>query len=191
LPERSPRAASSCLVRRFPMRAVALAELAAVFFRHRRDQAPDRRRDPYHGKTTAPPTARLRVRPGGLPVRRIGTIGYRVGLVEHESARTTPEAPDIQRMLAGDGRRECLACAMRCPRTRLVLRASTGCGSPAALFTNLTRDHLDFHGRNGDYFLAKRRLSDALSPGRRPSSTSTTRTGRGSSATSRRPSPSG
>ena len=100
------------------------------------------------------------------------------------SSARRPEAIDLQatfrRMLdAGDG-----ACAWRSPRTRWRCTAATRCDFAAAVFTNLTQDHLDFHADMEDYFRAKRRLFE-IGPGRRRSSTSTIPTGARLAAESR------
>ena len=72
--------------------------------------------------------------------------------------RTTPEAIDLQRtfreMLDGGDR----ACAMEISSHALELRRADGIHVAAAIFTNLTQDHLDFHPTMEDYFQAKRRL---------------------------------
>jgi len=81
-----------------------------------------------------------------------------VGGVEEEVERTTPEAIDLQgtfrRMLdAGDG-----ACAMEVSSHALALDRTAGVRFAVAVFTNLTQDHLDFHGGMDEYFAAKRLL---------------------------------
>jgi UDP-N-acetylmuramoyl-L-alanyl-D-glutamate--2,6-diaminopimelate ligase len=81
-----------------------------------------------------------------------------IGGVEHEVVRTTPEAIELQRdframVAAGD-----VACAMEVSSHALELHRAEGIHFAAAIFTNLTQDHLDFHPTMEDYFLAKRRL---------------------------------
>jgi len=74
--------------------------------------------------------------------------------------RTTPEAIDLQasfrEMLEAGDR----ACAIEVSSHALVLHRADGTHFAAAIFTNLTQDHLDFHETMGDYFAAKRRLFD-------------------------------
>ena len=79
--------------------------------------------------------------------------------------RTTPEAIDLQRdframLEAGDR-----ACAMEVSSHALELRRADAIHFAAAIFTNLTQDHLDFHPTMEDYFQAKRRLFVDCSPG--------------------------
>jgi UDP-N-acetylmuramoyl-L-alanyl-D-glutamate--2,6-diaminopimelate ligase len=88
-----------------------------------------------------------------------------VGTEERAAPRTTPEAPDLQGLLrqmasAGSG-----ACAMEVSSHALALRRADEIRFAAAVFTNLTRDHLDFHGSMQQYFAAKRRLFEMLGPG--------------------------
>jgi UDP-N-acetylmuramoyl-L-alanyl-D-glutamate--2,6-diaminopimelate ligase len=104
----------------------------------------------------------------GKPSGRIGTVTFRVGpsaADEREASHTTPEAPEIQGMLARMIERGCAACAMEVSSHALALQRVAGMRFAAALFTNLTRDHLDFHGDMQHYFAAKRRLFTMLPAG--------------------------
>jgi UDP-N-acetylmuramoyl-L-alanyl-D-glutamate--2,6-diaminopimelate ligase len=88
----------------------------------------------------------------------LGTVKSVIGGVERSAGRTTPEAIDLQAdfraMLdGGDG-----ACAMEVSSHALELGRADGIHFAAAIFTNLTQDHLDFHASMEDYFQAKRRL---------------------------------
>jgi UDP-N-acetylmuramoyl-L-alanyl-D-glutamate--2,6-diaminopimelate ligase len=76
--------------------------------------------------------------------------------------RTTPEAPDVQKFLREMVERGCGACAMEVSSHALSLRRVDATTFAAAAFTNLTRDHLDFHVDMEDYFRAKRRLFEML-----------------------------
>ena len=58
----------------------------------------------------------------------------------------------------------CGACAMEVSSHALALRRADAIRFAGAVFTNLTRDHLDFHGSMEDYFAAKRRLFELLAP---------------------------
>jgi UDP-N-acetylmuramoyl-L-alanyl-D-glutamate--2,6-diaminopimelate ligase len=95
----------------------------------------------------------------------LGTIRYRTPRREIEAGRTTPEAPLIQELLSelvADG---VPAAAMEVSSHALALDRVEGCRFDVAVFTNLTRDHLDFHGDMDGYYDAKKRLFDLRKPG--------------------------
>jgi UDP-N-acetylmuramoyl-L-alanyl-D-glutamate--2,6-diaminopimelate ligase len=92
----------------------------------------------------------------------VGTVGYRVGQEVREAAHTTPEAPEVQGLLREMVDRGCGACAMEVSSHALSLRRVDGTTFAAGVFTNLTRDHLDFHADMESYFQAKRRLFEML-----------------------------
>jgi UDP-N-acetylmuramoyl-L-alanyl-D-glutamate--2,6-diaminopimelate ligase len=92
----------------------------------------------------------------------LGTVAYRIGDETREATRTTPEAPDVQKLLREMVDRGCGACAMEVSSHALSLRRVDGMTFAAAVFTNLTRDHLDFHTDMDAYFRAKRRLFEML-----------------------------
>jgi UDP-N-acetylmuramoyl-L-alanyl-D-glutamate--2,6-diaminopimelate ligase len=111
-----------------------------------------------NGKTTTAFLVRALLEGAGVRCGLLGTVTKIVGGVEHPVVRTTPEAIELQRdfraMLdAGDR-----ACAMEISSHALELRRADGIHVAAAVFTNLSQDHLDFHGDMETYFLAKRRL---------------------------------
>lgn len=144
---------------------LALAECSATFYRHPADELLTLGVTGTNGKTTTTYVLASIFDAAGYRCGRIGTIGYRIGLVEHESTRTTPEAPDLQRMLREMVDARCTACAMEVSSHALSLRRVDRMRFSAAIFTNLTRDHLDFHHGMEEYFQAKRRLFDLLAPG--------------------------
>ncbi len=95
----------------------------------------------------------------------LGTIGYRTPRRALEADRTTPEAPVIQALLAemlADGAR---AAALEVSSHALSLDRVEGCRFDVVVFTNLTRDHLDFHGDMEAYYQAKKHLFDLRKPG--------------------------
>jgi len=91
----------------------------------------------------------------------LGTVKSVIGGVERSVSRTTPEAIDLQAdfraMLDGGDR----SCAIEVSSHALELGRADAVHFAAAIFTNLTQDHLDFHASMEDYFQAKRRLFDA------------------------------
>jgi len=114
-----------------------------------------------NGKTTTAFLVRETLEAAGIQTGLLGTVKQVVGGAEEGVERTTPEAIDLQatfrRMLdAGDR-----ACAMEVSSHALSLHRADAIRVEAALFTNLTQDHLDFHADMEDYFLAKRRLFEA------------------------------
>src|SRR4051812_42586324 len=111
-----------------------------------------------NGKTTTAFIVRSVLEAAGVRCGLLGTVKTVVGGREAASVRTTPEAIDLQatfaEMLAGGD----AACAMEISSHALELRRAEGIHVAAAVFTNLTQDHLDFHPTMEDYFLTKRRL---------------------------------
>src|SRR5918912_524393 len=111
-----------------------------------------------NGKTTTAFLVRHLLEAAGVRCGLLGTVKRVVAGVEEEVERTTPEAIDLQatfrRMLdGGDG-----ACAMEVSSHALELGRVSGIRVASRVFTNLTQDHLDFHGTMDAYFDAKRRL---------------------------------
>jgi UDP-N-acetylmuramoyl-L-alanyl-D-glutamate--2,6-diaminopimelate ligase len=111
-----------------------------------------------NGKTTTAFMVRALLEAGGRQCGLLGTIKSIVAGVERPVTRTTPEALDLQAdfraMLDGGDR----ACAIEVSSHALELGRAAAIRFAAAIFTNLTRDHLDFHDTMEDYFQAKRRL---------------------------------
>jgi UDP-N-acetylmuramoyl-L-alanyl-D-glutamate--2,6-diaminopimelate ligase len=117
-----------------------------------------------NGKTTTSYLLASIFEAAGIRCGRVGTVGYRIGNREVDAARTTPEAPELQRMLRDMVTQGCGACVMEVSSHALVLRRAVYLRFAAAIFTNLTRDHLDFHRDMQEYFVAKRRLFTLLPP---------------------------
>ena len=119
-----------------------------------------------NGKTTTVFLVREILEAAGIQSGLLGTVKQVVGGVEEAVERTTPEAIDLQatfrRMLEAGDR----ACAMEVSSHAMVLHRADAIHFEAALFTNLTQDHLDFHAGMEDYFEAKRMLF-AAEPGTR------------------------
>jgi UDP-N-acetylmuramoyl-L-alanyl-D-glutamate--2,6-diaminopimelate ligase len=115
-----------------------------------------------NGKTTTSYLLASIFEAAGRQCGVLGTVAYRIGGEVREATRTTPEAPDVQALLAEMVDKGCKACVMEVSSHALALRRVDGISFAAAVFTNLTRDHLDFHADMEDYFQAKRRLFQLL-----------------------------
>src|SRR3954452_16925434 len=111
-----------------------------------------------NGKTTTAFLTRALLEAGGRRCGLLGTVKSVIGGVEHPVVRTTPEAIDLQRTFAEMAAAGDEACAMEISSHALELRRADGIHVAAAVFTNLTQDHLDFHPTMEDYFQAKRLL---------------------------------
>jgi UDP-N-acetylmuramoyl-L-alanyl-D-glutamate--2,6-diaminopimelate ligase len=105
--------------------------------------------------------------------RRFGRAGllattlYRTPRREIPAGRTTPEAPLIQEILAELVAEGVPAASLEVSSHALVLDRVAGCRFDVAVFTDLTRDHLDFHGDMESYYAAKKLLFDMRKPGAR------------------------
>src|SRR3954453_22343403 len=136
----------------------AMAHAAAVFYGDPTACLPVVGITGTNGKTTTAFLVRSLLESAGRPCGLLGTVKSVIGGVEHPVVRTTPEAIDLQRafaaMVAGGDQ----ACAMEISSHALELRRADGIHVAAAVFTNLTQDHLDFHPDMEAYFQAKRLL---------------------------------
>ena len=115
-----------------------------------------------NGKTTTTYLVESILEEGGIPCGRISSVSHRIGEEERQAERTTPEAPDLQALMRRMVDSGCRACVMEVSSHALDLRRADGIRFAAAVFTNLTRDHLDYHGDMPRYFAAKRRLFEML-----------------------------
>lgn len=141
-----------------------LALLAAEFYGH-----PSRRMQVVgitgtNGKTTTGWLVGAIFEAAGTRCGVIGTVSHRIRNREVAVVRTTPEAPVVQSLLHEMEAAGCGACAMEVSSHALVLKRVDGTAFAAGVFTNLSRDHLDFHHDMDGYFAAKRRLFEMLPP---------------------------
>ncbi|HXQ27120.1 MAG TPA: UDP-N-acetylmuramoyl-L-alanyl-D-glutamate--2,6-diaminopimelate ligase [Candidatus Acidoferrales bacterium] len=145
-----------------------LALIAANFFGHPADSLQLVGVTGTNGKTTTAYLVDSILRAAGLTTGLIGTTGYRTPKGSREAINTTPESLDLQQMFAeirdGGGTHAVLEASSHA----LAMERLWGCHFAAAIFTNLTRDHLDYHQTFEEYFAAKRRLFEgtgAAAPG--------------------------
>jgi UDP-N-acetylmuramoyl-L-alanyl-D-glutamate--2,6-diaminopimelate ligase len=110
------------------------------------------------GKTTTSYLAEAGLRAAGHVTGLIGGVELRIGGERFASKLTTPEAPELQALLAVMGERGVTAAAMEVSSHSLALGRVAGTRYDVVVFTNLSQDHLDFHAGFEDYFRAKARL---------------------------------
>jgi UDP-N-acetylmuramoyl-L-alanyl-D-glutamate--2,6-diaminopimelate ligase len=117
-----------------------------------------------NGKTTVTYLVESILSAAGLNPGLIGTISYRYGKHEVPSHHTTPESPELQAFLAEMEKAGIRSVAMEVSSHALAQERVRGIDFDIALFTNLSRDHLDYHANMEEYFAAKSRLfTDYLS----------------------------
>jgi UDP-N-acetylmuramoyl-L-alanyl-D-glutamate--2,6-diaminopimelate ligase len=110
------------------------------------------------GKTTTTRLAEGGLQQAGIPAAVVGTVGTRVAGADIRTSLTTPEAPDLHGLFAMMRERRVEACAMEVSSHALVMGRVDGVVFDVAVFTNLGRDHLDFHADVEEYFAAKASL---------------------------------
>lgn len=116
------------------------------------------------GKTTTAYLVEAALRGAGRTPGLIGTVETRVDGRALPSAFTTPEAPDLQALLALMEQDGVDAVVLEVSSHALQLGRADGTRFAVGAFTNLSHEHLDFHAGMDDYFLAKARLFDPASP---------------------------
>jgi UDP-N-acetylmuramoyl-L-alanyl-D-glutamate--2,6-diaminopimelate ligase len=118
-----------------------------------------------NGKTTVSFMVKAILEASGIKSGLIGTVRYEIGDRIIPAQRTTPESLEVQQMMAQMLRADCQACVMEVSSHALEQKRVFGVEFDVAIFTNLTRDHLDYHGTMESYFVAKRKLFSTLAEG--------------------------
>lgn len=146
---------------------VALAEISSRFYGFPANALTAVGVTGTNGKTTVSLMIHHILKMAELCPGLIGTIEYQVGERSIPAGRTTPEAPELQAMLRDMVKADCRAVVMEVSSHALVQERVRGIDFDVAVFTNLTRDHLDYHGHEEDYFAAKSLLFQGLGRGRK------------------------
>ncbi len=118
-----------------------------------------------NGKTTTATLLADLFRELGFKTGLISTVSYRIGERLYSSTHTTPDAIRLNRMLREMVDEGCAYCFMEVSSHAVVQRRIEGLEFRGAIFSNLTHDHLDYHGTFAEYIKAKKRLFDGLSKG--------------------------
>jgi UDP-N-acetylmuramoyl-L-alanyl-D-glutamate--2,6-diaminopimelate ligase len=118
-----------------------------------------------NGKTTTTFLLKSMFERSGMPTALIGTVGYYLGKKALPAPNTTPSSLEIQSLMAQALKRGCRAMAMEVSSHALDQGRVEGCDFDAAVFTNLTQDHLDYHRTMKAYALAKAKLFESLGSG--------------------------
>ena len=160
-----PDALGDALWIRVPQARKALAIAAANFFDHPAKGLQLVAVTGTNGKTTTTSLIDSILRTSGAKTGLFGTIAYHTPLGEYPAPNTTPESLDLQRFFAEIRDAGGRYAVMEASSHALVMDRLWGCHFQAAVFTNLTREHLDFHKNFEDYFAAKRRLFEGTGAG--------------------------
>ncbi|NTY63583.1 UDP-N-acetylmuramoyl-L-alanyl-D-glutamate--2,6-diaminopimelate ligase [Mycolicibacterium sphagni] len=140
-----------------------LGELAAAVYGHPSDRVVVIGVTGTSGKTTTTHLVEAGLQSADRTPGLIGTVGVRIAGADVPSALTTPEAPALQALLAVMAERGVDTAVMEVSSHALELGRTDGIRFAAGGFTNLSRDHLDFHPTMAAYFEAKARLFDPAS----------------------------
>ncbi len=136
----------------------ALAELSANFYGHPARKLKLAAVTGTNGKTTTTFLIKHICEKAGLRCGLVGTVRYEIGERILPAIRTTPESLDLQELLAQIVNAGCRAAAMEVSSHALAQDRTRGLEWNVAVFTNLTQDHLDFHGTMESYFDSKAKL---------------------------------
>src|SRR5216117_1019265 len=136
----------------------ALADFSATFYGHPARKLKLAAVTGTNGKTTTTFLIKHICENAGSRCGLIGTVRYEIGERILPAIRTTPESLDLQELLAQIANAGCKAAAMEVSSHALAQERTRGIEWNVAVFTNLTQDHLDFHGTMENYFEAKAKL---------------------------------
>jgi UDP-N-acetylmuramoyl-L-alanyl-D-glutamate--2,6-diaminopimelate ligase len=143
----------------------ALAVTAANFFGHPAEALQLVAVTGTNGKTTTSSLVDSMVKASGQKTGLFGTIAYHTPLGDYPAPNTTPESVDLQGFLAEIRDAGGHFAVLEASSHSLAMQRLWGCHFAAAVFTNLTREHLDYHKTFEDYFAAKRRLFEGTGAG--------------------------
>jgi UDP-N-acetylmuramoyl-L-alanyl-D-glutamate--2,6-diaminopimelate ligase len=140
----------------------ALADLSARFFNYPMRKLKLAGVTGTNGKTTTTFLIKHICEKAGIRCGLLGTVRNEIGERVLPAARTTPESLDLQELLAQVRDAGCRAAAMEVSSHALAQERTRGLEFDVAVFTNLTQDHLDYHGTMEKYFEAKAKLFEQL-----------------------------
>ena len=143
----------------------ALAISAANFFGHPANALQLVAVTGTNGKTTTTSLVDTIVKASGAKTGLFGTIAYHTPRGDYPAPNTTPESVDLQGFLAEIRNSGGKYAVLEASSHALSMDRLWGCHFQAAVFTNLTREHMDFHKTFDDYFAAKRRLFEGTGAG--------------------------
>ncbi|HEX8710973.1 MAG TPA: UDP-N-acetylmuramoyl-L-alanyl-D-glutamate--2,6-diaminopimelate ligase [Terracidiphilus sp.] len=138
----------------------ALAAASAAFYGHPERRLAATAITGTNGKTTTAYLTEALLNAAGRSSVLIGTIECHVAGETRPSPHTTPESRDLFELMAGGAARGATELVMEVSSHALDQRRVAGIPFEVAVFTNLTRDHLDYHHTMDEYFRAKRLLFD-------------------------------
>jgi len=140
----------------------ALAKLSTAFYNYPSDKLDIIGITGTNGKTTVTYFAEAIFKENGAKVGVLGTISYRLGEEILPAPVTTPQSSDLQQILRKLVDRGFTTVVMEVSSHALSLERVEGCEFDSAVFTNLSREHLDFHKTMEEYLRAKIRLFSSL-----------------------------
>src|SRR5216117_506918 len=140
----------------------ALADLSAAFYGMPARKLKMAAVTGTNGKTTTTFLIKHICEKAGMRCGLLGTVRYEIGERILPAIRTTPESLDLQELLAQIVNAGCRAAAIEVSSHALAQDRTRGLEWNVAVFTNLTQDHLDFHGTMENYFDAKLKLFTGL-----------------------------
>jgi len=140
----------------------ALARIAANYYEHPSKKLHLIGVTGTNGKTTTTHLIKSILETAGKRVGLIGTIAYSIGDELIPATHTTPESLELHQLLARMVEQKCSTAVMEVSSHSLAMHRVFGLDFDVAVFTNLTQDHLDFHGSMDGYFATKRILFDGL-----------------------------
>ena len=141
----------------------ALARLAATFYNDPSARLQLVGVTGTNGKTTSTFLIKHLLERAGQHTGLIGTVSYQIGERVLPAQRTTPESVDLQQLFSQALEAGCVNLAMEVSSIALALNRVDEIRFRAAVFTNLTQDHLDFHRGMKEYFQAKEKLFEKIS----------------------------
>ena len=155
---RPPAKHSPAVWAQVPDVRVAMAEIARRFYRDPDEDLFLTGVTGTNGQTTVAMMTQFLLRGPDAPCGLIGTVRYEVGARTLPSYKTTPESVDLFALFDQMRDAGCTACAMEVSSHALSQARVQGVRFDAVAFTNLTQDHLDYHGSLDNYFNAKTKL---------------------------------
>lgn len=152
---------------------LAMSLMAAAFYGNPTDRVPLVGITGTNGKTTTSYLIEAILEEAGIPAAVLGTVSYRFGELTVPAPHTTPESVDLQRIVREMVDRGANGVVMEVSSHALEQHRVDGCRFDVGVFTNLTRDHLDYHRDMESYLASKMRLfaellaADDVKPRRR------------------------